>query len=149
MQSNSHNFLQRSVAATQVAGKDFSRAGRGSRLLYCKQVTVKVGDVVKGTAATEGEENPDWEETIEFAVPGDIVDRQDAEVSLLRARFPPLEGRHAAEKPFFQVLRNFTAIKRCRCSPTRRWVMVVPWYYRSQTTPGCPRSFPQTLPCRK
>ena len=40
---------------------------------------------MKGTAATEGEENPDWEETIEFAVPGDVVEQQNAEVSLLQA----------------------------------------------------------------
>ena len=67
--------------------------------VYCTQVTVKVGDVVKGTAATEGEENPDWEETIEFAVPGDVVERQDAQVSLLRACFHHCEVAMSRSRP--------------------------------------------------
>lgn len=52
------------------------------------QVTVKVGGQRRGTAATEGEENPDWEETLEFAVGGDVVDREDEQVSTA-CQYPP------------------------------------------------------------
>jgi hypothetical protein len=43
----------------------------------CNLVEVVVAGQTKGTAATYGEDNPDWEETVEFAVPGSALDADE------------------------------------------------------------------------
>lgn len=48
-------------------------------VLSCVQVTVEVAGQTKGTAATEGQSNPDWEETLEFAVGGDAAEDDEAQ----------------------------------------------------------------------
>lgn len=47
------------------------------------QVTVTVAGQTKGTAATEGVESTEWEETLEFAVPGDVADGDDEQARLM------------------------------------------------------------------
>ena len=44
------------------------------------QVNVTVGGQTKGTAATYGEDDPSWDEMIEFAIPGDVSDRDGEQV---------------------------------------------------------------------
>jgi hypothetical protein len=48
----------------------------------CNQVRVIVAGKAKGTAAAEGEENPDWEETLEFALSGDVVQRPNEQITV-------------------------------------------------------------------
>jgi len=41
---------------------------------------VRLGDEEKGTAASEGQEEPGWDEVLEFAVSGDSASQEDAEI---------------------------------------------------------------------
>lgn len=45
--------------------------------MHCDLVDIEVAGQHKGTAATYGEENPDWEETVEIAVPGSALDADE------------------------------------------------------------------------
>eukprot|EP00884_Botryococcus_braunii_P002166 jgi/Botrbrau1/11950/Bobra.341_1s0015.1 len=53
---------------------------RHSEAKSCVQVFVTVGGQSKSTAEARGKENPDWAETLEFAVSGDIADSPDEEI---------------------------------------------------------------------
>ncbi|EIE19981.1 hypothetical protein COCSUDRAFT_44371 [Coccomyxa subellipsoidea C-169] len=46
------------------------------------QVRVRVGNDEKRTAEAEGRENQDWEEILEFAIGGDLVDKPDEQIDV-------------------------------------------------------------------
>ena len=46
------------------------------------QVRVRVGEEEKGTAAAEGQEEPGWDEVLEFAVSGELASQEDAEITV-------------------------------------------------------------------
>ncbi|BDA51337.1 Synaptotagmin-2 [Coccomyxa sp. Obi] len=46
------------------------------------QVRVRVGNDEKMTEEAEGRENPDWEEVLEFAIGGDLVDKEDEQIDV-------------------------------------------------------------------
>ena len=41
---------------------------------------MRVGGQEKGTAATYGDDDPSWDEMIEFALPGDVLENEDEQV---------------------------------------------------------------------
>ena len=41
-----------------------------------------MGDEEKGTAAAEGQEEPGWDEVLEFAVSGQLASQEDAEITV-------------------------------------------------------------------
>ena len=41
---------------------------------------MRIGDEEKGTAAAEGQEEPGWDEVLEFAVSGEAASNEDTEI---------------------------------------------------------------------
>lgn len=41
-----------------------------------------MGEEEKGTAAAEGQEEPGWDEVLEFAVSGELASQEDAEITV-------------------------------------------------------------------
>jgi hypothetical protein len=44
------------------------------------QVHVRVGGQTKSTAEAQGKQSPEWEETLEFALPGDVAHSHDEQI---------------------------------------------------------------------